>query len=187
MNLVDRAKNILLTPDKEWEVIKGETLSIGDMYTKYAMILAAIPAVAGFIGMSVMSTLTRIPLASGLAYAVLSYLFSLGSVYLLAYVIDALAPNFGAQKDMVASMKVSVFSMTAWWLAGIFTILQPLWILSLVGLYSLYLLYVGMKLLKGAPADKLVGYYVVTLIIGILIYVVVAVAVAAMTITRAMF
>ena len=50
MNLVERAKNILLTPAKEWDVIKGENLTIVDMFTKYAMILAAIPAVAGFIG-----------------------------------------------------------------------------------------------------------------------------------------
>ena len=48
MNLVERAKNILLTPAKEWDVIKGEQLTIVDMFTKYAMILAAIPAVAGF-------------------------------------------------------------------------------------------------------------------------------------------
>jgi len=192
MNLVDRAKNILIAPDKEWEVIKEETLSIGDMYTKYAMILAAIPAIAGFIGHSLVGTSTfgihtRTPLVNGLSYAVISYLFSLGGVFLLAYVIDALAPNFGAQKDMVASTKISVFSMTAWWLASIFTILPPLSILSLVGLYSLYLLYVGMKSLKGVSPDKLLGYYIVTLIIAILIYVVIIVAVAAITLTGAMF
>ena len=193
MDVVARAKNIILNPVKEWEVIKTESISTGEMFTKYAMILAAIPAIAGFIGdslvgrPSLMGVHARTPLANGLSFAILLYLFSLGGVYLLAYVIDVLAPNFGAQKDMNASMKVAVFSMTAAWLACIFTILPPLSTLSLVGFYFLYLLYVGMKSLKGVPADKLVGYYVVTLIIAILICVVVFAAAAAIAGISAMF
>ncbi len=53
MNLVDRAKNILLQPKQEWAVIEAETTDTKTLYTSYAMILAAIPAVAGFIGMSI--------------------------------------------------------------------------------------------------------------------------------------
>ena len=36
MNLIERAKNIILTPAKEWDVIKGENLTIADMFMKYA-------------------------------------------------------------------------------------------------------------------------------------------------------
>lgn len=50
MNLVDRAKNILLSPNSEWEVIRSESTTTAELFTKYAVILAAIPAIAGFIG-----------------------------------------------------------------------------------------------------------------------------------------
>ena len=53
MNLVERVKKLLLTPSEEWSVIKGETHTVVDLYTKYVMILSAIPAVGWFLGFSV--------------------------------------------------------------------------------------------------------------------------------------
>lgn len=190
MNLIDRAKNILITPKTEWEVIKNENLSVAEMFTGYAMILAAIPAVAGFIGRSLIGvtvpfigTTFKIPIGSGLVWAVLYYLLSLGGVYVIALIMDALAPQFGASKNLNASLKVAIFSSTAAWIAGIFSILPVLSILSIVGLYSLYLLYLGMKIVKDAPEDKLIGYYVVLLILTIVVYVLVGVIVGAVALS----
>ncbi|SYZ72405.1 conserved membrane hypothetical protein [Candidatus Zixiibacteriota bacterium] len=186
MNLVERAKNILFTPAKEWEVIKTEPLTTGQMYSQYVMILALIPAIAGFIGqsivgMSLLGESFRVPLFRGLAHAVVYYIFTLIGVYLLAFIIDALAPSFGAKKDMNGSLKVAVFSMTAAWVASIFNIIPILSILSLLGLYSLYLLYGGMKVVKEPPPEKLAGYYVVTLIVTIIVYVIIGVFAALLT------
>ncbi|MCX6826449.1 MAG: Yip1 family protein [candidate division Zixibacteria bacterium] len=185
MNLVERAKNILLAPAKEWEVIKGEPLSTREMYTKYAMILAAIPAVAGFIGRSfigynVWGVVSCIPVATGLTWAVVYYILSLVGVYLLGFIIDSLAPSFGAKKDMNGSLKVAIFSSTALWVVGIFYIIPILSILAILGLYSLYLLYGGMKTIKEPPQDKLVGYYIVTLIAGLVLSVIISVVVTAL-------
>jgi hypothetical protein len=171
MNLVDRAKNILLTPKTEWEAIKGENLTVADMFTQYAMILAAIPAAAGFIGFSVVGIsfgfgTFRYPLVRGLFWAIIMYVISLVGVYALGFIMDTLAPNFGAKKDLAASMKVAVFAYTASWIAGIFSIIPSLAMLSWIGgLYSLYLMYLGIQALKEAPADKLMGYFIVTLVV----------------------
>lgn len=184
MNLVERAKNILLTPNKEWDVIKGESLSITDMFTKYAMILAAIPAVAGFIGNSVIGIsygfgTFRVPLGSSLVWAILQYVLSLGGVYLFAFIIDALAPSFGCTKDLTASMKVVVFAYTAAWVAGILMIIPSLAILvSLASIYSLYLLYIGLAKVKNVPKDKMVGYYVVSIVVAVVIFFVIGLIVS---------
>jgi hypothetical protein len=177
MNLVERAKNILLTPAKEWDVIKGESLTIVDMFTKYAMLLAAIPAVAGFLGyVAIGKSLGgfgtfRMPFGNALIWAILTYIFSLGGVFLLAFIMDALAPTFGCTKDMVAAVKIVVFSYTAAWVAGIFSIIPALSILaSLASIYSLYLMYMGMQKLKDVPKDKLVGYFVVTIIAACVVF-----------------
>lgn len=176
MNLFERAKNILVTPKTEWEVIKGEQATVADLFTKYAMILAAIPAIATFIGQSIVGVSLgpfgsfKIPMGNGILYAVLQYVFTLVGVYLAAFVVDALAPSFGSTKDMVASLKVVVYSWTAAWIAGIFGIIPTIAILGILGLYSIYLLYLGLKVVKDTPQDKLVGYVVVAIIVLIVIY-----------------
>jgi hypothetical protein len=185
MNLFERAKNILLTPAKEWDVIKGEQLTIVDMFTKYAMILAAIPAIAGFIGYSVIGIsfgfgTFRVPIGTSLVWAILQYILSLGGVFLIAFIMDALAPTFGCSKNLVAAVKIVVFSYTATWVAGIFNIIPSLGILvGLAILYSLFLMYMGMQKIKDVPKDKMVGYFVVTIIAAIVVYFVIGIIVGA--------
>ena len=54
--LIARVKNILLTPKTEWPVIAGETESVQSLYLNYILVLAAIPAVFGFIKNSILGT-----------------------------------------------------------------------------------------------------------------------------------
>jgi hypothetical protein len=177
MNLVERAKNIILAPAKEWDVIKGENLTIADMFMKYAVILAAIPAVAGFIGYVVIGMsfggfgTFRWPVGTALVWAILSYVLSLGGVFLLAFVIDALAPTFGCKKDLVAAVKIAVFSYTPVWVAGILGIIPAISVLMiLASLYSLYLMYMGLQKIKEPASDKSIGYFVVSIVALIVIY-----------------
>jgi hypothetical protein len=185
MNLVERAKNILLTPAKEWDVIKGEQLTIVDMFTKYAMLLAAIPAIAGFIGYSVIGIsfgfgTFRVPIGTSLVWAILQYILSLGGVFLIAFIMDALAPTFGCTKNLVAAVKIVVFSYTAAWVAGILNIIPSLAILvSLASIYSLFLMYMGMQKIKEVPKDKMVGYFVVTIIAAVVVFMVIGMIVGA--------
>jgi hypothetical protein len=185
MNLVERAKNILLTPAKEWAVIKGEKLTIADMFTKYAMLLAAIPAVAGFIGYSLIGVsygfgTFRVPIGTALVWAILQYILSLAGVFLIAFIMDTLAPTFGCTKDMVAAVKIVVFSYTAAWVAGILNIIPSLGILvGIASIYSLYLMYMGLQIVKDVPKDKMVGYFVVTIIAAVVVFVVIGMIVGA--------
>ncbi len=179
MNLVDRAKNLILTPKTEWAAIDAETHTVQGLYTGYVMILAAIPAIATFIGTSLvgvgfLGTTYRIPITAGVAQMILSYVLSLGVVYVVALVIDALAPNFGGQKNFMQAFKVAAFTPTASWLAGIFYVIPVLGILAIVGLYSLYLLYLGLPRLMKAPEDKAIPYTVVVIIVLIVLFIVVA-------------
>jgi hypothetical protein len=185
MNLVERAKNIILTPAKEWDVIKGEQLTIAAMFTQYAMILAAIPAVAGFIGYSVIGIsygfgTFRVPIGTSLVWAILQYVLSLAGVFLLAFIMDALAPTFGCSKDLVAAVKIVVFSYTAAWVAGVLNIIPSLGILvSIASIYSLYLMYMGLQKVKNVPQDKMVGYFVVTIIAAVVVFMLIGVIVGA--------
>ena len=179
MNLVERVKNIIVQPKLEWPVIAAESHTVQDLYTKYVMLLVAIAPVASFIGYSLVGmggfgVTYRIPIGAGVAYMVLSYVLSLGAVYVVALAIDALAPTFGGQKDFMQAFKLAAFAPTAAWLAGIFSLIPALAILGLVGLYSIYLLYLGLPVLMKVPEDKAIPYLVVLVIVFLVLGLVIA-------------
>jgi hypothetical protein len=177
MNLVERVKNILMMPAKEWEVIATESTTAAGLYTGYIMPLAAIGPIAQVIGYSVFGfrmpfggSVYRVPIGSAITGAVVSYVLALVGVYLLALIIDALAPTFGGSKSPIQALKVAAYSSTAAWVSGIFVLVPGLRMLGILGLYSIYLLYLGLPVLMKAPKDKAVGYTVVVIIAAIVLF-----------------
>ena len=174
--ILKRAIAILTKPNEEWKVIKGESATIQDLYMKYAIVLAALPAIAGFIGFCVVGVsigfgTIRIPIGRGLVWMILQYLLSLAGVFLMGFIIDTLAPSFGAKKDLVASMKVAVYSYTAAWIAGVLYLIPAIAVLAaILSLYTLVLLYFGMDQIKEAPQDKKMGYYVVSIVVAVVVF-----------------
>ena len=179
MILVERVKKILLTPTAEWEVIRNEPHTVVDLFTKYVMILAAIPVVASFVGWSVVGnsfdgTTYRVPLAAGLANAVITYVLTLGSVYAMALIIDFVAPHFQGERDFMQALRVAAFFPTSWWLAGICSLLPGLAILAIVGgLHSLWLLYTGLGPLMEIPEDRRANFAGVIVLAAIVITIIV--------------
>ena len=181
MSLVERAKNIILQPKREWPVIDAEPTTIGELYTRYIIPLSAIPPIASFIGFSVFGMHVpllgtfRIPIGTAISSAIAQYVLGLAGIYVFALIIDALAPNFGGQKNHIQALKVAAYSSTAAWLAGIFAIIPALSWLGILGLYSLYLLYLGLPVLMKSPPDRALGYTVVVILAGIVIFFIIGV------------
>jgi hypothetical protein len=168
--LIDRIKNILLTPQTEWEKIDAEAADVNKIYLGYVLPLAALGAICAFIGTSVFGvnlfgTIYRVPMVTGLVGAVLQVGLSLAGVFLLAFVANALAPSFGSQQNMGQAHKLAAYGSTAGFLAGVFSIVPALAMLGIVGLYSLYLLYVGMPRLMKTPEDKRLVYLIVLILV----------------------
>lgn len=177
--LVARVKGIIMQPKSEWRVIDGESTTVSQLYTGYIIPLSAIPPIASVIGLSIFGISLpllgtyRVPLGSALMSAITQYILGLVGIYVLALIIDALAPTFAGQKNQIQALKVAAYSSTASWLAGIFALIPGLRILGLLGLYGLYLLYAGLPTLMKAPAEKAMGYTVVVIICAIVIFVVI--------------
>jgi hypothetical protein len=170
MDIVKNAKGILLSPYKEWHVIKNESVSISDIITRYAMPIALLPVIAGIIRMSI----EGFPLYAAVRWGVLYYALNIGGVFLIAYMLDSLAPSFGSAKNMNASIKTVVFSLTPYWLGGIFAGIYIISIISLLaGIYSLYLFYLGIKVVKEPPQGKTFGYYLVSLLLAVAVFIVI--------------
>jgi type III secretory pathway component EscS len=181
MSLVDRIKGILLKPKQEWQTISGETTTIPELYKAYIITLAAIGPVASVIGMSIVGISLpfvgsfRIPITTSIASAVVHYILTLVGVYILALIIDALAPTFSGEKNINQAFKVATYSYMPGWLAGIFTIIPALSILGILGLYGLYLLYVGLPILMKSPQEKSLGYTVAVIVVAVIIFLVIGI------------
>jgi len=178
MNIVERVKNILFKPSQTWAEIKNEQISIAEIYLSYVVILASIPAIAqfigsAFIGYSVMGMHFRMGIGSALGYAIVSYIFSLIGVYIVALIANALASSFGSESNLTNAFKAVAFSMTPIWVAGVLYIIPPLSILViLAGLYGIYLFYLGLPILMNTPKEKGLLYVIVVIVITIIFYII---------------
>lgn len=170
MDIVGRAKAILLNPKSEWQAIEGEPGDIGYLFKNYVAILAAIPPVCSFIGGTLIGYGPfHVGFFAGLIHAVFAYALTLVSVVVVAYIIDFLAGTFGGRNNLNNAMKVASYAPTAAWLAGVFNIIPLLGILGLLGLYSVYLLHTGIaSLMKPAP-DKALFYTIAVIVVVIVI------------------
>ena len=180
--IVARVQRLLLSPATEWDVISGEAADVQKIYMNYVGPLVIAAALAAFIGMSFVGIAGfRLGLGTGLTQLVLQIVLGLVMVYVLAFVINALAPTFGATPDMGQAFKVAAYSPTASWVAGLVMIIPALGIIALLGaLYSLYLLYVGLPKLMRPAQDKAVVYTLAVIGVMIVIGVVMAVVQSSM-------
>ncbi|MFC4526036.1 YIP1 family protein [Dyella halodurans] len=192
-NLLARIKAILTTPQTEWPVIAGEPATVHGLYRNYILIVAALPVIAHFIRHSLIGyggwgMHLRTPVGIGLLGMVVYYLLSLAVTYLVALLVDAMAPMFGGQKDPVQALKTVAYAWTAGWVGGIAVIIPWLgWLVALASLiYGIYLLYLGLPHTMRCPADKAAGYTAVTVIITIVLIWIVSLIVAALIGTAAL-
>jgi hypothetical protein len=187
MDIVERAKAITLNPAATWPIIEAEKHDAKSLFVPYLLILAAIPAICSFIGLSIVGMggfgfNFRIPVASGLAMMITTYILSLIMTFGMGWLASALAPTFGGKSDLVQGLKLAVFGGTPMMLAGVFNILPALSIIGLlVALYSLYVMYLGLPVLMKNPKEKTIVYMVVLIIASIIAGVVLSMVTRAFT------
>ncbi|MGE0449841.1 MAG: Yip1 family protein [Vicinamibacterales bacterium] len=187
MNLTERVKNICISPNSEWPVIEQESTPPAELATGYLAPLAAIGAVANFVGGSIIGTTLpfvgtyRQPIAGGVVSAVFMFVLTIAFCFLLGFIINALAPTFGGRQDSNQAFKVAVYSYTPGLLAGALRVLPALGALVglIAGLYGLYLLYLGLPQLMKAPRDKAVGYTIVIVVCAVVAGVILGIVSAA--------
>ncbi|MEE9434119.1 MAG: Yip1 family protein [Sphingorhabdus sp.] len=186
MSLVDRAKNILLSPKQEWEVIAKEEATVGGLFTGYAAILAIIPVITSilFLGLLGMGGLGMGGAGSAMASLGFSYFVTMGIVgyvvglallWLMSFIVNAVVPSFNGKQDMTQATKLMVYAATPTWVVGLVNWIPVLgWLLGLAAIaYTVYLIYLGVKPVLEVPQEKVAGMTVVIVLIYIVTSIVV--------------
>jgi hypothetical protein len=174
--LFGRVKGMLFAPGAEWALIAMEATPTARLYTTFIAPLALLDALVGFI--HVTSGSVRVPFSDGVITALLVFGFGLSGIFLIAWIIDAVAPFFGAVRNRRLAAAIAAYASTPIWLATVFvpfpTLWAPLQVLAVI--YHTWLLYLGLRLLMKAARDRVLGYATTVVLCTILLEIVFAIA-----------
>lgn len=175
--LLERVKNIVLKPRETWETIATEETGVNTLLKEYLLPLAAVPAIASFLGMWIigiwitLGRVVRLSMTRSLLNALLGYLLMVGGIWLVSKIIAFLAPRFGSEKDDRKAFQVAVYGYTPYLAAGIFHLIPRLDALVIIGgLYSFYQIYLGLPIVMKTLKEKALPYVVSVTVVIILVY-----------------
>ncbi|MFE8072641.1 Yip1 family protein [Marinobacteraceae bacterium S3BR75-40.1] len=155
---------LLSHPDQEWEKIRKDSESVSKLYFTHVLLLALVPAIAGFygttrvgwqVGDGQLITLTN---ASALQLCVLFYAAMLAGIYIIGRFIDFFAATYGVRDENPRGVVLAAYTATPMFILGVIAIYPNVWVNMLVGLiavaYSVYLLYEGLPILMRIPPER---------------------------------
>ena len=166
-NLIERIKNILLAPQKEWQAINGESATLSSLITSYTIVVAGVGALGIFIGLFLIGIHGfTLSFKFSILTALIAFVSSVVTVIVAAFVADNIASSMGVEKNMNKSSQWVAYGLTPACLAWFIAIVPGAntdWIVYIVGFgYSFYLLYVGAPIIKKTAQDKTIPYVAVT-------------------------
>ena len=188
MSIVNRAKGMMLNPASEWEIVAKEPATVSALFTSYAVILAALPAIATIVALGIFGVgrdaVAMAGMSTGLIDTIvrtaLGYAVGLGMLYLMALIVKAAAPSFNGKSELIQSLKLMTYASTPSWLIGIATpfLADAPFIVLLLSIGTLafvvYLIYLGLRPVLDVPQDKVVGFTVVIVLVYVVMIVIVA-------------
>jgi Yip1 domain len=123
VSLFERVKRLLLTPKLEWPVIAAEPETIASLYTRYIIPVAGIGVACTFLrdlmGYSGFGFTYQPTFGEALGSAIWMYGLQLGGVFILALVMEWLAPRLGGEQNRIGALKLAGYSATAGWLSNV--------------------------------------------------------------------
>ena len=189
MNLVDRIKYTLFEPQQPpWAGVKTEPLTSTEAPVSTKPAIANATILGALLAMLLVALLATFPPVSAFIFGhrfadislgtltarvitgmIVGCTLSLGGAYLLARIIDALAPKFGGTKNMNQALRVAIISTSAFWLAHVISMMTGLRFIELIGLYGIYALYAGLPVSMKLPKTEAIPYANIIVIVAIAI------------------
>lgn len=173
MDLIEffqRAKNFITSPVEEWQVIKEEQASRSGVVRNYVLPFIFLLAITTFLGIFLFRNYVTISIM--VLGAVVTSLGAFLSIYISAYIINELAPRFESKKDFTSSFKLATYSYTAVFIThSIASLLLPLFFIVIFGLYSIYILWMGLGPMMETPKESRLIYGIICSITILVVYV----------------
>ena len=148
-------------PDLAWKRVLANSEKWPALFERYVFFLAAVPVVSRFFGQVLFA---GAPIINSLMFAIIGYLCSLGFLFAATFIAHRSVAIFDGKLSMDDAAKLVVYSFVPFFVSGIFFLLPPLSILTVVGFYSFYLFYTGIQSVAGIPKQKLMAYFMMNVV-----------------------
>ena len=154
---------LLSQPAAEWAKIRDRRCSISGCFSTHISILALIPALAGFIGITQVgwqfgSQTVKLDPDNAITVTIVFYLAMLFAVLVVGKMIDWMSQTYDVRQPLSQSIALSAYTATPLFLAGVFQLNPIVWLNFLIGLpvigYTVYLLYTGLPIMMEIPEEK---------------------------------
>ncbi|MFP3979410.1 MULTISPECIES: Yip1 family protein [Marinobacter] len=172
---------LLTHPDQQWKAIRNDSESISQLYLGHVLLLALIPALAGFFGTTQVGwqigdgQVTRLSVNSALSLSVLFYAAMLAGIFILGKFIDFFAATYDAVDRVPRGVAMAAYTATPMFLIGVIAAYPNIWVNMLAGLvaiaYAVYLLYEGLPILMKIPEDRGFMFATAVLTVGLVMFV----------------
>ena len=173
--LIHEIQELLRHPAQLFQRLKDEETTQKEITKTLLVYFAAIPAVAGFIGKVVIGQNVafvryyHVPFFSGLLWAALLFGLSILGIYAVAFVVNFLTPKFGGIQSDLDAFKLTVYSFIPLLVLGLSSLIPALVGLHILGLYGIYLFYLGLPIMLHVPEEKALPLTIIISLIGIFV------------------
>ena len=164
-------------PTSEWEKIR-ERYKSGGAGIGHIFILAAIPAIAGYIGTTQVGWRigvgdpVKITGDSAIMIAIIFYMAMIVGTFTIGWVIHLLGKAYELEKPLPLCIALAAYTATPLFLIGVMEIYPVLWLNMMLGLpalaYTVYLLYSGLPIMMEIPAERGFLYSSAILAVGLI-------------------
>ena len=161
---VSNLPGLFLDPKRAWESIRERELSVAECLAHHTLIMALIPAVAGYIGTTFVgwqigtSQTVKLTAQSAAQIAVLYYLATVTAVYTVGWMIHWMSRTYGATKPLSQCVVLASFTATPLFLIGFMLLYPILWLNLVLGLpalaYTIYIFYSGVPVMMEIPEER---------------------------------
>ena len=172
---------VLTHPDQAWQHIRDKPESLPQLYFSHVLLLALIPAIAGFYGTTQVGwqigdgQVIRLTSASALPICALFYTAIVAGIYIIGRFIDFFAATYGVPEDKPKGVTLVAYTATPLLFVGVVAVYPSVWLIMCIGLvalaYSVYLLYEGLPILMKIPAERGFMFASSVLTVGLVMFV----------------
>jgi hypothetical protein len=174
---IERARRMLVQPQREWAVIDAEFTKVGTIFRTFVLPLSVIPPLAYLLGAVIFGQQGTLfgtfetTVGAAVQDAVIRYICGLAAVFLLGLALDLLAPVFSGRGNRVQGTKVAAYASTPAWLFGVLAIVPRLGRYSIAGtLWTLVLVYLGAPLLMKVPSERAAVFGLVAAVVAAAVF-----------------
>lgn len=173
--LIAEIRDLIRSPLKVFEQLKTTETTQSEITKTMLVYVAAIPAVAGFLGRVVIGYnvpfvgYAHVSFFSGLISAVLLFVLAIVGVYVISFIVNGIVASFGGQRNELNAFKLTTYSFIPLMVLGVFSLIPALVGLYILGLYGIYLFYIGAPILMEVPEEKSLTFTVIVSLISIVI------------------